>query len=267
MATFTAKIDYKVIDSGKNAVNYDLSKDLSGELTLEQLLMFTKGALIRIAKDALIEEQGRGFDKNPTVIVDNKFNRKEIDVNPLGKIEYVARAEFKSIIREVYRKILYYSKIRTGRYFDHNIVTYNKRVVATTPVELDNWLNTITAFGANDIVRFMNPLPYARKLERLGITRQGRKVKQVQRKKKKSRVTVTMPNGAYAQAFNATRRRFNKNLKMYFDILPGPLLGIDNPDYRFKKGRAKERPYLFPSIALITEFSGLTNAGPRGILQ
>jgi hypothetical protein len=264
-----ANINITVKDSNPTATQWNLTDDINGRFTFDQLLKFTKTSLIGIAKETLREEQTKGFDKKPTVIVDNKFNTKEENVKPFGKIEYIARTSLKPIVREIYRTILRLSPVLTGRYFNNNVVVYNNKVVARTPIELESWLNSVNTFNERDKIRFQNEVPYARKLERIGRTRTKRQIKRVTRKRKKGgRRQVTLPNGAYAQAFNLSRRRFGKNIFIDFDILPGPRLGINNPDYKFKTGRAGQigKPYLFPSIILDVKFSGLTDAG-NGVLQ
>ncbi len=273
MGAANFSVSYFIKDSGKNATGYDLTNDFDGRKTLADLLLFTKNALITIAPDVLKDEQSRGFDKEPTLIVDNKFNKKLADVHPLGKIEYVARAQFREIIVETYRKILYYSPNSTGRYFRGNWVTFNGNKIADSMPSLEAWLKTKTDFTPNDIIRFVNIEPYARKLEGLGLTRQKKKPKTARRKKKKGGYkTVGVPNGAYAMAYSSVKRRFKKNVYMGFDLLPGNKIGIEGPLEltRFHGKKAKEKGYagqfyIFPTIIIRAVQAGLTDAG--GMLQ
>jgi len=256
-------VSYSVKDSGRNATGYELANDLDGKQTLADLLRFTKGALITISTDVLKEEQGKGFDKEPTLLVDNKFNKKVTDVNPLGKIEYIARVEFKEMILETYRKILYYSKVVTGRYITGNVVTYNGIQVANNMQSLEAWLKTKSVFSPKDIVRFVNYEPYARKLETLGITRQKRKPKEVVRKKKRGTKKVTLPNGAYAMSYASIKRRFKRNSFISFDLLPGNKLGITGPNTTFKNKRWRGQSYIYPTIMIRAVEAGLTDAGGK----
>jgi len=272
MGAVNFSVNYSVKDSGKNATGYDLNSDLDGKTTLADLLRFTKKALITISTDVLKEEQDRGFDKQPTLIVDNKFNKKVDDVNPLGKIEYVARVEFKEMIMETYRKILFHSKVVTGRYISGNVVVYNGKQVANNMPSLEAWLKTKSIFSPRDIVRFVNYEPYARKLETLGVTRQRKKAtpKKVIRKKKRGRKQVTLPNGAYAMAYASIKRRFKKNSFIAFDLMPGDRLGLTGEEGRFKGKRAKKKgywgqPYIYPTIMIRAVEAGLTDTG--GMLQ
>jgi hypothetical protein len=244
-----------------------LSNDLEGQVTLADLLRFTKNALITISSDALREEQSKGFDKEPTLVVDNKFNRRPTDVSPLGKIEYIARIEFKEMVIEAYRKILYHSKVVTGRYISSNVVTYNGSQVANNMQSLEAWLKTKKSFSDKDIIRFVNYAPYARKLETLGITRQKTHRKRVERRRKSGNRTVTLPNGAYAMAYASIKNRFKKNSFIGFDLLPGNKLGITGPGttFRNKKKKYYGQPYIYPSIIIRAVSAGLTDAG--GMLQ
>lgn len=265
MAAVDIKISYSVKDSGRNAIGYEFTNDLDGRTTLADLLRFTKGALIAISTDVLKEEQSKGFDKEPVLIVDNKYNKSVSDVNPLGKIEYVARLEFKEMILETYRKILFHSKVVTGRYISGNVVTYNGIQVANNMQSLESWLKTKPVFSPKDIVRFVNYQPYARKLETLGVTRQKSKPRKVIRKKKKGKKQVTLPNGAYAMAYASIKRRFKKNSFIGFDLMPGNKLGITGPNTTFKSAPWTGQPYIYPTIIIRAIQSGLTDAG--GMLQ
>jgi hypothetical protein len=266
-------VSYFIKDSGKNATGYDLANDFDGRVTLLDLYRFTKNALITISPDVLKEEQAKGFDKEPTLIVDNKFNKKLADVHPLGKIEYVARAQFREIIVETYRKILYYSPNDTGRYFNGNWVTFNGARIANSMPSLEAWLRTKKDFTPNDIIRFVNIEPYARKLEGLGITRQKRKAKTaIRRRKKGGRRRVGVPNGAYAMAYSSVKRRFKKNVYIGFDLLPGNKIGIEGPPEltKFHGKKAEDEGYagqfyIFPTIIIRAVQAGLTDAG--GMLQ
>lgn len=271
----TMSISYKVTDSGKNAVGYDLARDMDGEWTKEDLLRFTKKALITIAKDVLKEEQNKGFDKNPTVLVDNKFNRKEEEVKPFGKIQYIAKLQFREVITETYKQILYRSKVLTGRYFASNVVTYNGIQVATNPRELDSFLKTLTSFKDKDIFRFINTTPYARRLENLGVTRQRSEPKEAKRKKKKSVVTVIVPNGAYHITYLNIKRRYKKNTFVGFDWMNASEVGLiqnaeDKKRLSFKGKKLKKRqlgrPYLYPTIIIRGYASGSSDVG-GGMLQ
>lgn len=245
-------LSYEIIDKGKNPIQYSIDNPPSEQMEFAQLLQFTKNALITVAQDALAEEQGRGFDKTPVTVVDNKINAPIQNVKPFGKIDFVARGVLKEVLLDTYRQILFNSKVVTGRYFAGNVVTLNGVQIASTMTQLEIFLRRNTQFKDNDKFRFINVEPYARKLENLGITKFRRTRKIVTRKKKKSKVQVTLPNGVYALTFANVKRKFKTTAFIDFDILPGPLLGII--DYgKFKTGSKRQigRPYLYPSILIM----------------
>lgn len=256
-----ASVTYEVVDKGKSPVNYELDPPTE-QMELAQLLQFTKGALISVAKDALKEEQSRGFDKSPVTVVDNKINANIENVKPFGKIDFVARGVLKEVLLDTYRQILFNSKVVTGRYYSGNIVTLNGVQIASTMTELERYLRKNVAFNDNDKFRFINVEPYARKLEILGITKFRRSRKVVTRKKKKSKVQVTLPNGVYALTYNNVRRKFKTTAFIAFDILPGNSLGIIGFG-RFKTGSKRQinRPYLYPSILVMAVGATSTDVG------
>jgi hypothetical protein len=265
-----AEISYSVIDSKKGS-QLELVKDTTGNLEYGQLLQFTKNALITISDTVLEEEQDRGFDKKPTLVVDNKFNKSKFDVNPLGKIEYYARTELKETILETYRQILLKSPEKTGRYKSSHVVKFNGSPVAYNYPQLERWVNTQGTFEAKDLIQFINFQPYARKLETLGVTRQRTKPRQKIRKRKKGgRRKVTLPNGSYHLAYMNVKRRFGKNAFIAMDLLPGNRVGIEGPFEltRFHGGKAREKGYygqnyIYPVITIRAIEAGSTDVTPR----
>jgi len=260
-------VSYFISDSSKVSGGFDLVNDTSGTMELGQLLQFTKKALITISDEALKEEQDRGFDKKPTLVVDNKLGKSKFDVKPLGQIEYVARRQFKEAVIETYRLILARSKVDSGRYYNSNIVTFNDTPVANSMSQLEAWLKTIDNFQAKDIIRFINVQPYARKLETLGVSKGRSKPRKVTRKKKRGRKQVTLPNGAYHLAYVRAKSKFSKNVFIGMDLLPGDKLGISGPFEKTKFHKRGTRyygqPYIYPTIILRAVEAGATDVGPR----
>lgn len=269
-----AGIEISVTESGRKAPSYDLASDLKGDLTFADLLRFTKNALVTIATDTLREEQGRGFDKKPIRLVDGKVGRSELDVNPLGSIEYRSRQDPRKIINTIYNAILERSPVKTGDYFKSNVVTFNGIQVANSFESLQAWLDTAPAFTDRDRIRFINTAPYARKLERYGVTRtRQRSVSRPLGKNERDRIgrqRLLVPNGTYALAYRSVRSKFKANSFLAFDLIPGDKLGITQG---FGEGRlaglrrtfAKNRingssagrPYLYPTILLYVVQAGL----------
>lgn len=269
-----AGIEISVTEGGRKAPTYDLASDIKGDLTFADLLRFTKNALITISTDTLREEQGRGFDKKPIRLVDGKVGRSELDVNPLGSIEYRSRQDPRKIITTIYQAILARSPVRTGEYAKANVVAFNGVQVANSAESLQAWLDTAPAFTDRDRIRFINTSPYARKLERYGVSKgRQRSVSRPLGKNERDRVgrqRLLVPNGTYALAYRSIRSKFKANSFIAFDLIPGDKLGISqgfgSPAHSklrrtFAKNRVNGssagRPYLYPTILLYVVQAGL----------
>lgn len=257
-------IDVTITEKGKGAPKWSFDTDLNGEVTLEEFLNFTKRALITVSKDVLKEEQAKGFDKNPRTRVDNVFGKDEEMVKPLGKIEYFTKESFRELILFTYRTILKKAPVgSTGFYRNSNFVFYRGNIVARNEQELATWLisKESNPFKPGDIVRFVNVMPYARKLELLGIRKGSRKYRKGKGGKNRD-VSIRMPNGTYFLSYKASRRKFKAATNFFkFQFLTGDSIGIKNssvrPGFRtrFKKD---QRPYLYPTIVLDFSAAGAT---------
>lgn len=258
-------VDLVVTEKGRRAPRWDINSDLNGELTLADLLAFTKESLILIADEALRDEQSRGFDPKPVVAVDGRIGKPIIQVNPLGKIEFFARANITEMIRTIYDAIEYRSPVLTGQYKRSNYVFLNGKQVANDKTTLEAWLSTNPIPKPNDVLRFLNITPYARKLERLGITRQKSKHRTKKSSDEKGRsgfnVRILAPNGTYYLVSRSANRLFGKNVKIKFKFVPGSELGLTatfktSRGVPAKKGRKTSKPpkvprtYLYPSIQI-----------------
>jgi hypothetical protein len=84
------------------------------------------------------------------------------------------------------------------------------------------------SFDEKDRIRFINTAPYARKLERDGVTAQRQKAKigNGSRVSRGVRSKIRVPNGAYALAARAVRAKFKGNSGIKFSLIPGNYLGI-----------------------------------------
>jgi hypothetical protein len=270
--------DISVDERGKKSPKWNLESDLDGTYTFEDLLRFTKSALITIATDARRQEEGRGFDKNAVTRVDGRIGLPEEAVSPLGKIEYVARADVGQILFDTFQAILERSPVQTGEYINSHLVSYNGKVVATTLPELQAWVATVKDFSDRDRIRFVNTAPYAHKLERDGITRNKRAAVTKESSRKKTN-TVKVPNGAYKLAWRSISRKYKGNSYIKFEVLPANYFGISDSLPRAKGAERKRkynnfnrrnykkdgRPYLYPSILISISKVGIV--GREDILQ
>ena len=259
MGLLKVDVEYSVYESGRKAPQYTLDTDLKGELTLAELLEFTKSSLIVIADQVLKEEQARGFDKKPIAVVDGSPYKQIIDVNPLGKIEFFSKVAIDKIMLEMYESILERSPVDTGLYKSSNYVFINGTQIATNLEELKKWLDRKPTINPNDLIRFVNIQPYARRLERLGVTAQRQQSRTVKSRDKKQRSgsRILAPNGAYFLSFRSIKRKFKNNVGIRFNFISGANLGL-SASFKEKPGSsAKVSTYLYPSISfLVSDLGG-----------
>lgn len=261
-------LEISVEETGKYAPQWDLDSDLNGEASLADFLAFTKQSLILIADEVLHEEQGKGFPKDPIVVVDGRTNKSPFDVNPLGSIEFFSKANMEAVILETYQALLGRSPVDTGQYIASNYVFLNGIQVATDLASLQAWLNTQPKFEDKDLVRFVNIAPYGRKLERLGITAQRRSIRQTKSRDKRGRsgTHILAPNGTYFLTARAIRRKYKRNSVIKFSFIPGSQLGLTST-FKTERGGARSsglfkrkkpgRTYLYPTITISVQESGI----------
>lgn len=252
-------VDFSVYEQGRKRPEYTINSDLKGEVSLKDFLEFTRANLIIIADTVLREEQAQGFDKDPVVAVDGRVGKSVADVNPLGSIEFTSRANMKDIVMETYQAIQYRSPVLEGRYKSSNFVFLNGTQVATDSATLESWINGNPSFQDKDLIRFVNIQPYARKLERLGVTGQRQKSRTVKTKNRKSgetRIRTLQPNGAYYLTARSIRAKYKRNSTIIFTFISGTALGIDGSFKQTKRGKPG-RPYVYPCILISVAESGV----------
>lgn len=231
-------------------------------MTLKELVKFLRRSLIFISYDALKEEQARGFDKKPVLVVDGKRNKPITDVKPFGKVEFVSRVAGVDIARDIYAQILKRSPVVSGNYLQSNFVFLNGKQIATNMQELEQWIKSRPVIRENDFLRFVNVAPYARRLERLGVTKNRtsrRRVKTNTRRRRRSKdlaialgLETLAPNGTYFLSTRAAKRKYKNNVSIYFGFIPGSQLGLNatfKTNYSTsRKKKSKPRTYLYPTI-------------------
>lgn len=257
-----AAVEIQVYESGRRRPQYSIDSDLNGETTLQELLEWSKSSLIIIADQVLGEEQKIGFDKNPIVTVDGRVGAPISSVHPLGGIEFSSRADIKDILFDTYESLLNRSKVLTGAYKSSHLVFLNGTQVASNLRELEVWYAfSSPKFQDNDKIRFVNTQPYARRLERLGVTAQRTRasLRDPGGKKKPRGFTVKIPNGAYALTARAIRSKYKRNSSIVFTFISGGILGIPGSFKSGRKGKnSAGRPYLYPSIVISVNERGVT---------
>lgn len=223
------------------------------KVELADLLAWTKEQLIIIADVVLREEQARGFDKEPIMIVDGRRGKPITAINPWGQVEFVSRlADVGEPILYAYEALLELSKVLTGAYKSSHVVALNGVQIAASLRELEVWMaykNMDIKDG--DIFRIVNTQPYARRLELLGVTstrQQARRDDPGRRRGKRTGSTIKVPNGAYQLAYRRVRAKYSKQIQISFNFLPGTSLGLSGSFKTGKKSSAG-RPYLYPALS------------------
>lgn len=263
-----AVLDLKVSirENGKDTTNFRISEDLTGRVSLQELLDNLQATLVFIGESVLSEEQAKGFDKDPVVIVDNKKNKPVKEVSPFGKIEYVSRISVEKLLLETYLAILGRSPVDTGLYKKSNYVVYNNTQVATDLPSFQAWLGSGLTLKEKDKIRFINVQPYARKLERLGISagneRPSPRFARSKDKLQRSGPKILAPNGAYFLAARAVKRVFKNNSFIKFGFTSGQQLGLSGHFKTSARDKAlalkgKARAYLYPTITIYIQSAGL----------
>lgn len=263
------QFDVTIEETGKGRSKYAFENDENGEMTFAGFMDWMKRTLILVADAALQEEQAKGFDKNPLVIVDNNPNKPVIEVKPLGQIVFAARQAVNVVLRPIYERILEQSPILTGMYKDYNWVQLNNKTIATNMDELDSWLNKKEPLKNGDVLRFVNVMPYASMLEREGhtVNSGGQNVRSGLSRTKKLRrlgLHVRQPNGVYYLTARAIKRKYKFNSNISFQWVSGGSLDLSmvpeisrlgkslRKNFASKQGFKKKAggPYVYPCIVV-----------------
>lgn len=260
MSNFNFTVDLSVTENGRKRPEYTLDTDATGEMSLMDFLEYVKAHLIVVSDSVLREEQANGFDRKPVVVVDGRAGKPVSSVSPFGKIEFVSKASMNEILLETYDGILGRSPVLTGLYKSSHYVFLNGKQVATDRPSLEAWLKTNPAFQENDLIRFVNIQPYARKLERLGVTNQRQKSRTVQKKDKRTgetKIRALQPNGTYFLTARAIRAKYKRNSVIKFTFISGGNLGLSGSFKSGRRGRnSSGRAYLYPTIVISVQESG-----------
>jgi len=257
------KLNLDIVQTGKKAPKFKLLNDLTGRETLQELLENTRQVHISVAKTILKEEQGKGFDKDPRVRVDNKFEREEESVKFFGKIEYFAKRSVTEAIVDIFEELDKRSPVDTGKYSKSNVLFYNNLPVAHSPGEARAWLVTQEKSGSfknSDTFRFINTSPYARRLEYKGVRRgtTGRNkgknfAKRGRTVRKRDSQVLLRPQGAYYLTHRLARRKHKAIANLIsFKFIPNGGNGINIIPRAGERTAFKDdgRPYLYPTIVI-----------------
>jgi hypothetical protein len=276
-------LKYETVEDGVvKDTNYSIKSDLEGIDNILYLRNAIKTIFIDVTNEVYQEELANGFDPKANRFVDNDVRKDLADVEPFGKVQYVARADMYEMLLDIYERILATSPILTGRYQKNNLIFYNNTQIATDMDELVAYLATNPAFESKDQIRFVNISPYARKLERYGITKERGSGKlhyaKLKVNKKKNRDLLGykesyLPSGVYALEASLAKRRYGKNSFISFSFIDGGAIsGVSTdsgglPINRYVNGKGNGRkssdrtgkPYFYPCIVINVIGAGITN--------
>ena len=255
------EVSLSVSENGKKKPQYTLESDINGQMTLGDLLQHTKDILIVTSYEVLKEEQSKGFEKDPIVLVDNRSGKSPAHVHPLGQIEFIAKVDFDKMLIDAFIMLLKRSKVLTGRYLYSHVVVHRGVQVASDLGTLRSWLASNPDVKDGEEIMIINVQPYARKLETAGITaqRSNPKERPSRRRNASPDIKIKVPNGAYALSARAIKRQYGKNAGIRFTYLSGGMLGLSGTFKNAgRKGRnSKGRPYLYPAIIFKISTRGL----------
>lgn len=249
------QVEVQFTDNGKRGDSQFSTGTSKSEL--QRILGGVREQLIVIAKNALAEEQRTGFPKNPITVVDNSTSKKVEDVNTLGKIQFLKQQQDLKVVQQLYTKLLETSPVDTGAYQRAHIVLLNGKQVASDLVSLNAFVEKQKTLVTGDTLLFVNTQPYARKLERLGISANRRAVRVLAGRKRKGvrGGSIIAPNGVYYLAAKSITRDNKFFAQIKFQFVTGTQLGLTalNQKFRSRKNVRAGRPlrtYLYPSIEI-----------------
>jgi hypothetical protein len=234
----------------------------SSKEEVEDSLKQIKEFMIAISKEVLHEEQSKGFDKKPVLLIDGRKGRKEEDVKYLGKIEYQSAIAIDEMVIESYKVILDKSKVVTGLYKSLNYVLLDNKIIATNLSELEAFFQNPPLFFPGSKIVYVNIAPYAQRLELQGVTkgRVSMKMGKSKDKQQRSGPQVRKPNGVYALSVRAIKRAYGKRARVKFELLPSDYLGFTRPippnsKQKFRatfdpKGKYNSGFYILPTISI-----------------
>ena len=268
-------LNISVEEKGKNAPTWSLDGDRDGSMTYADILKHLQNSLIDITAAALKEEQAKGFDKNPLIVVDGKPNKPVTSVSPFGKIEVIARVDVALKLVDLYEEILRRSPVATGQYISSHVVFMNKTLIARDKEELKKWQESAPKVGPTDAIYFVNLMPYAGFLEREGITAskrgiQGARLTESRDPRKRAagqNGMIRAPNGAYFLAHRSFKRKYKGSMKVFFQFTPLKTFGVSAPKSGHvngkplrgtfsKKNKRYKGPYVYPTIRVLVTPGG-----------
>lgn len=254
-----------------------VANDTKGTVNFKEFAEDFRLTLVRTARLVLTEEQARGFpQKDFITTVDRKKGKYIENVNTFGRIEFEAPMEAGKLVREIMNGLLQRSPVRTGDYRSSFQIRLNNTVVAESG-NLTNFYARLDSgqvrLKEGDLFTFVNVAPYARKLERWGVTSSGVK-RDDKRRTRKSRdkqgrsegKRILSEQGVFYLTHKSVQRRFKNIASLRFTLISGSSLGGSIAKATFKthrgqghgalRGAEKKNPrsYVYPAIVWKVEY-------------
>lgn len=260
-------LEYRITERGRGRNN--LKIDIlppKKEFTVTEARDFFRQVLIATADEVLDEEIRKGFPKDYVTVVDGNVNKPISQVRASGSIEFSAQISIEEIAVEMWRAVTNRSRIVTGEYFDNHAMYFNGKPVASSIQEVRAWAPTAEV-RPGSVLRMINTAPYARRLELLGVSAGSSSIKlgsSSDRKRANRGIKVRKPNGAYYLSYLFLNRSFSRAAGRFrYENIPGSELqglpsGHSRTFTRQPKKSQNGRPYLYPSISLRINPSGVT---------
>lgn len=211
-----------------------------------------KAFMIRTFEEVLVEEVGKGFDRQPLIITDGTARRDYRSVRNFGRIEARARSTSADVVLWLLDELRRLSPIgpgKNGHYRDAHRVYADGREV-TDLKELD----------AAKRVMVVNVKPYAGKIEGKDAytrweTKGGKKSRRAMRRRKGYKPSSMRgqsrqaPNGVYRVALRNLQRRYGKSVFALFQPQKLPL-GVKVSGYSHGRSKRVLKDQIYPAIII-----------------
>ena len=179
---------------------------------------------ISVAKEVLREEQVKGFDDNPRILVDRRYGVPFEGVKPFGIIEIFSRSDMGEVIEFIWKKL--HEKSPVGDFDSrpgHPGFYRNSHIIMVNGVQVTQaTIKTMNYDPHKDKIQFVNTTVYARKIE--GIYTSSRIIDRKTRKRERKGKWHTFgwspqaPKGVYRVVHRMARTRFGSNMDIKYTV-------------------------------------------------
>lgn len=237
--------------------------DKDGRMSYRYMSTYVREYVASVAKTVLRVEQDKNtFPKRYTRIVDGSYVKEENEIRLNGRIVYDTKAKlgFGGALVKTYIGLLKLSKQVTGTYASSHVVFHKGVMIAKSLKELESWVEKKAAdvVKTGDIIRIVNMMPYARRLEYFGLRSKGTFTRT---RKDKKRGRIRRPNGVYHAGLRRAKTAFKGSaaVKRSVEFIPGNEIGLTTSPFKSRPGggqfrthfKSDSRPYLYPSIVIV----------------